>query len=91
MAPLTKGDLRRRDDPDGFRFLGVGVPSPSGSLFIVTPRAGAADTSSAVSHIRRPKVAVWFVLAEPEVPSSDNIVDHACSALRLPTCKKATG
>ena len=72
IAPLAKGDLGLREVLENASFSGVDDPRPIGASFIEILRAGAAGASSAVSLIECPKVAVWFVLTDPELPSVDS-------------------
>ena len=73
IAPLITGDLGLLDVARFPGSFGVGVPSPSGLPWILEPLAGMAKASSAVSLGVYPKVAVGFVLTDPELPSTDNI------------------
>ena len=74
IAPLITGDLGRLDEARFPWSFGVGVPIPSGLPWILEPLAGTAKASSAVSLGVHPKAAVWFVLADPVLSSTDNIL-----------------
>ena len=80
IAPLITGDLGRLDEARLPWSFGVGVPSPSEFPWILEPFAGTAKASSAVSLGLCPKVAVWFVLADPVLPSTDNIFAESTAA-----------
>ena len=56
-APLTTGDRGRLVEPGECRSIGVGVPCPSGSFFMLVPRAGAACASECKSKMLEQQVS----------------------------------